>query len=87
MNVAEKHDFFSLSYHYASCHPSSKGRKKFNSVRFSSAGYQYDLSIIIVDDENSNKPAVSDFIRKCPLGFKLDNWTSIVVLKVFSKEM
>lgn len=64
-----------------------KRHKKFNPVWFSSTCYQYDLSMIVVDGASSSKPAVSSFVRKCSLGFKLDNWTSNVAHAVFSKKM
>lgn len=87
MNVVKKHNHFGLGYHPASRHPSARGRKKFNPVRFSSAGYQYDISIALVDGASSSKPLVSGFVRKFPLGFKLDNWTSTVVPMVFSEKV
>lgn len=87
MNIAEKHDHFGLGYHPASRHSSARGCKKFNLVRFSNTGYQYDLSIEMVDIASFSEPTVSDFVHKCPPGFKLDNWTSIVVHKVFLEDM
>lgn len=87
MNVTEKHSRFGLGYHSASRYPSEKGSNKFNPVRFSSAGYQYDLSVEMMDGASSNKPVVSGFVHKCLPRFKLDNWTSTVVPMVFSEEM
>ena len=63
------------------------GSKRFNPTKFSSAGYQWDSSIAVVDGASSSQRAISDLIHKCPPGFKLDNWTSIVVPVVFSEEM
>lgn len=87
MKVSEKHEHFGLGYRRTSRHPAATGGKKFNSVRFSSAGYQFDPSVAIVDRENSIQRTIFSLVRKCPPGFKLDNWTSIVVPVVFSKEL
>lgn len=87
MKVAEKHNHFGLGYHPTSRHPGARGHNKFNPVCFSSAGYQYDLYVAVVDGASSSKLAVSHFICKCPPGFKLDNWTATIVPVVFSENM
>lgn len=86
MKVTEKDGHFGLGYHPTSRHLGEMGRKKFNPVGFSSACFQYALSVVVVDDANSIKSAISDFIRKYPHGFKLDNWTTTVVLVVFFRK-
>lgn len=87
MRVSEKHGRFGLGCHPISRHPAMRRGKKFSLVRFSSAGYQLDSSIAVVDGVSSKQCAVSGLIRKCPPGFKLDNWTSIVVPVVFSDKI
>lgn len=87
VRVSEKHDHFGLGYRPTSHHPSARGGKRFNPIRFSSAGYQRDSSIALMDGASSSQCEVTGLIRKCPPGFKLDNWTSTVVPVVFSKEM
>lgn len=69
------------------CHLDARGGKRFNLIRFSSAGYQFDSSIVVIDGASSNQHAVFSLIRKCPPGFKLDNWASTVVPMVISVEM
>lgn len=87
VRVSKKHDRFGLDYCPTSHHPTARGGKRFNPVRFSSTGYQLDSSVAIVDWESFSERAVFGLIRKCPLGFKLDNWISVMVLVVFSKEI
>lgn len=87
MRVSEKHDRFGLGYCPTSYHPAVRGGKKFNPVRLSSAIYQFDSSIAVVDGASSSQRAVFSLVHKCPPRFKLDNWTSIVVPVVFSEEM
>lgn len=62
VNIAEKHDRFGVGYHPVSRHPSVRRRKKFNPIWFSNTGYQYDLSISMVDGESSSKPIVFCFV-------------------------
>ena len=87
MRIFKKHDRFGLGYRPTSHHPTARGGKKYNPIRFSSVGYQLDSSVIIVDGTSSIQHAVSGLIRKCPPRFKLDSWTSIMVPMVFSEEM
>lgn len=86
VKVAEKHDHFGLGYHPASCHTSARGLKNFNLIWLSNPDYQYDLSIAVVDGASSSKIAVSNFIRKCPPRFKLDNWTFTIIHVVFFRK-
>lgn len=83
MRVFEKHDQFGLGYHPTSCNPATRGGKRFNPIRFRSVGYQWDSPVAVVDGASYSQRAVSSLIHKCPSGFKLDNWTSIMVLMVF----
>lgn len=85
VRVYEKHDRFGLGYRPTSRHPVARDGKRFNPIIFSSAGYQWDYSVAVVDGASSNQRAVFGLIHKCPPGFKLHNWTSIVVLMVFLK--
>lgn len=87
VKVSEKHDRFGLDYRHTSCNPSARGGKKFNPVRFSSTGYQFDPSIAVVDAASSNQHIVISFVRNYPPKFKLDNWTTIVVPVVFSEKI
>lgn len=87
VKVSEKYELFGFGYRLTYRHPAAREGKKFNPIKFSSAGYQFDPSVAVVDGATSNQCAVSGFIRKCPLGFKLDNWTSTVVPMVFSENM
>lgn len=87
MRVSEKRDRFGLDYHPTSRHLTVSGGKRFNLIRFSSAGYQWYSSVVVMNEESSDQHAVSGLIHKCPLGFKLDNSTYMVVTVVFSKEM
>lgn len=84
VKVAKKHVRFGLGYHPTSRNLGVKGCKKFNPVRFRSTGYEYYLSVAVMDGVSSNKQTIIDFVRKCPLGFKLDNWTTTIVPVVFS---
>ena len=87
VKVSKKHDCFGLGYHHTSYHLATRGGKKFNPVNFISEGCQLDSFVAVVDGVSSSQRTVSGIIRKCPSGFKLDNWTSIVVLMVFSEVM
>lgn len=73
VKVYEKHDRFSLDYCPISLHPDAREIRKFNLVRFNSTSYQLYPFVAVVDGASSSQNAVSDFVRKCPPGFKLDN--------------
>lgn len=87
MRISEKYDHFGLSYRHASRHLAAMGGKKFYLVKLNNAGYQLDSSGAVVDRASSSQRIVFGLNRKCPPGFKLDSWTSTVVLVVFSEEM
>lgn len=87
MKVYEKHNRFGVSYRPTSRHPDAREGKRFNPIRFNNANYQLDSSVAIIDGASSSQHAIFSFIRKCPLGFKLDKWTSTVIHVVFSDKM
>lgn len=61
VKVSEEHDRFFLSYHPTSRHLAGRGVKRFNLVRCSSIGYQFDSSMAVVDGESSSQHAVFRF--------------------------
>ncbi|XP_050914130.1 uncharacterized protein LOC127128803 [Lathyrus oleraceus] len=86
VNVAEKRDRFGIGYHQVVCKESPK-KKQFNLIKFSSADFQNEHTVVIIGESSGSKPGASSLIRKCPPGFKLPNWTTTVIPIMYSKKM
>lgn len=61
VKVFDKHDHFGLGYRITSRHPAARGGKKFNPIRFSSIGYQFDPYVEIVNGASSSQHAISGY--------------------------
>lgn len=72
VNVAEKHDIFGIGYLPSACKVSPR-KHKFNPIKFSSAGFQGDHTMADIGESSDNKQETPNFVRRCPLGFKLTN--------------
>lgn len=85
VNLAEKCDRFGITYHPETRKVSSK-KKNFNPVKFSSADYQREHTMAVIRESSGNKPGASNFVCRCPPGFKLPNWTSTMIHMVYSEK-
>lgn len=87
VNVTKKHNKFGIGYHPSACKVSPRKQKKFNPIKFSSAGYQDNHTVAVVGEANGSKQETPNFIRRYPPRFKLTNWTTFMIPIVYSKKM
>ncbi|XP_050890746.1 uncharacterized protein LOC127096182 [Lathyrus oleraceus] len=85
VNVAEKCDMYGIGYHPATCKVRPK-KKQVNPVKFSSAGYKNEHTMEVIGESSGNRPGAPNLVRRCPPGFKIPNWTTIVIPKVYSEK-
>lgn len=85
VDMAEKRDRFGISYRPSAWKASTK-KKQFSPTKFNSADFQNDHTVAVIRESSGSKPETPSLVRRCPLGFKLPNWTTSVIPIVYSEK-